>query len=254
VLTGPDPRVPVACPVDAAAFAQVGSAERHEESRPLAGVRVGLTTDFGLNVPVETGIVDVVLAQAAVFEELGAKVVPACPDLCDADEVFDVTRALDMAVNLSPLVKEHGDLVKPEVRWNIDKGLRLTGTDLMNAAVARTRLHLAVRTFFDAFDVLLAPTTQVLPFDAQLRHPTSIEGVDMTTYIEWMRSVCVISATGCPSISVPAGFSTGLPVGLQLVAAHGQDARLLAVAQAYQQATRHGTTAPGDLRSRPTEG
>ena len=71
----------------------------------------------------------------------------------------------------------------------------------IETALARTRLHLAVRRFFDEFDVLLGPTTQVLPFDASLRYPAEVAGVAMTTYIEWMRSVCVISATGCPAIS-----------------------------------------------------
>jgi amidase len=67
----------------------------------------------------------------------------------------------------------------------------------------------------------------------------------MTTYIEWMRSVCVISATGCPAISVPAGFSaSGLPVGVQLVAADGEDVLLLRVAQAYDRVTRHASRAP----------
>ena len=72
---------------------------------------------------------------------------------------------------------------------------------LIETALARTRLHLAVRRFFDEFDVLLGPTTQVLPFDASLRYPAEVAGVAMTTYIQWMRSVCVISATRVPSRS-----------------------------------------------------
>jgi amidase len=246
VVTGPDPRVPIACPVAADAFTGLlsdGSAS--ETSRPLAGLRVGLTTDFGLGVPVEAEIIDVVVAQAPVFEELGADVVPAQPNLSDADQVFDDTRAFDFAVNLGSVVTEHPDLVKPEVVWNVERGFALTAARLMDSAVARTRLHAAVRQFFDEFDVLLTPTTQVLPFDASLRYPTQVAGVEMTTYLEWMRSVCLISATGCPAISAPGGFgASGLPVGLQLVAADGQDVQLLRVAQAYEQATRHASRAP----------
>jgi amidase len=246
VLTGPDPRVPFACPVDAGDFTVLLSgAPASDDARSLAGVRVGLTTDFGLGTPVEAEIVETVLEQAAVFEELGAEVTPAQPDLSDADQVFGNTRAFDMALNLGTVLAEHGDLVKPEVHWNVEKGLALTATDLIETALARTRLHLAVRRFFDEFDVLLGPTTQVLPFDASLRYPAEVAGVAMTTYIEWMRSVCVISATGCPAISVPAGFSaSGLPVGVQLVAADGEDVLLLRVAQAYDRVTRHASRAP----------
>lgn len=246
VLTGPDPRIPVGCPVDAAEFAAVAEPDGAGDSgRPLAGVHVGLSTDFGLGVPVEDEITEVLLAEAKVFAELGAEVQQACPDLTEADLVFDTTRAFDMAISLGQVVAEHGDLVKPEVHWNVEKGLRLTARDLMDAALARTRLHLAVRDFFDQFDILLCPTTQVLPFEADQRYPTTVRGVAMNTYIDWMRSACLISATGCPAISVPGGFSTsGLPVGLQLVAADGQDAELLRVARAYAQVTRHAGQAP----------
>ncbi|MBF4631620.1 amidase [Clavibacter michiganensis subsp. phaseoli] len=57
---------------------------------------------------------------------------------------------------------------------------------------------------------------------------------------------CDIGAnTGIPTISVPAGFtSTGAPVGLELAAPRSRDGDLLAMAYAYEQATRH-RVAPG---------
>ncbi len=245
VLAGPDPRISAACPAIAADFAALAAETPADEARPLAGVRIGLTTDFGLGVPVEQEVLDVLVAQTKVFEQLGATVERACPDLRDADRVFDVTRAFDMATNLRAVVAQHRAQLKPEVVWNVEKGLELTATDLMDTAVARTRLHDAVRRFFDGYDVLLAPTTQVLPFESEQRWPTVVAGVEMQTYVEWMRSVCLISAAACPAISVPGGFSsTGLPVGLQLVAADGQDVNLLRVAGAYDTATRFADQAP----------
>ena len=68
--------------------------------------------------------------------------------------------------------------------------------------------------FFERYDVLLAPTTQVLPFPVEMEYPTEIGGVPQDNYLEWMRSCTVISATGCPALSVPGGFTDdGLPVG-----------------------------------------
>lgn len=246
VLAGPDPRVPMPCPVNGADFSGLTATAGRDDGRPpLAGLRVGLSTDLGVGVPVEEEIVDVLHGQAKVFEDLGAEVQQACPDLGAADEVFDVTRAFDMATTLGPILAEHGQVLKPEIRWNVEKGLALTAAELINAAAARSRLHLAVQAFFSTYDVLLCPTTQVLPFPSEERYPSSVNGVPMRTYTDWMRSASLISATGCPAISVPAGFSASrLPVGLQLVSAHGKDVMLLEVAQAYEQATGHEHRAP----------
>jgi amidase len=60
-----------------------------------------------------------------------------------------------------------------------------------------------------------------------------------------MRSAYFITVTGCPAISVPAGFTPdGLPVGIQIVAPHNQERRLLEVAHAFEQATRVGERRP----------
>ena len=102
-----------------------------------------------------------------------------------------------------------------------------------------------MRRFFDRFDVFASPAAQVLPFEASQRYPTSINGIEFETYLDWMRSACLISATGLPALSVPAGFSdAGLPVGLQLAMKHGSDFELLQVAYGFEQATRHAQREP----------
>ena len=59
----------------------------------------------------------------------------------------------------------------------------------------------------------------------------------METYLDWMRSAYFITVTGCPAISVPFGHTaSGLPVGIQIVAAHGRDRFLLEVAAAVEAA------------------
>src|SRR5699024_9507803 len=76
-------------------------------------------------------------------------------------------------------------------------------------------------------------------------YPTRINGVELDNYLDWMRSLCLISATGCPAVSVPAGFSaSGLPVGVQIVARPGADVELLRIAHAFEAATAHHTRQP----------
>ena len=104
--------------------------------------------------------------------------------------------------------------------------------------MAHTALYERMVAFFDRYDVLLAPTTQVLPFPVELEYPTEIGGVPQDNYLEWMRSCTLISATGCPALSVPGGFTAdGLPVGLQIIAAPRADRRVLEVGHAFEQAT-----------------
>jgi amidase len=104
----------------------------------------------------------------------------------------------------------------------------------------RTTLADRMRRFFTDYDVLMMPVSQVPPFPADQEFPGEINGVPLETYLDWMRSAYFITVTGCPAISVPAGTTpSGLPVGVQIVAPHGADRRLLEIAAAFE-AARQG--------------
>lgn len=237
-IAGAHPEVPYPYPLGSKRFSDPLQLD-------LTGLRIGWSPDFGLGVPVEKEVVRVLESQLQVFQDLGATVEEATPDLRDADQVFGITRAFDFLLAYGTLLEKHRAVIKPEVQWNVEQGKALTGRDLVDAALARTRLAGRVAHFFKKFDVFVSPAAQVLPFDATLRYPTAVEGIECETYLDWMRSACLISATGLPAVSVPAGFSTtGLPVGLQLTMPHGKDVDLLQVAYAFEQATGYAQQAP----------
>lgn len=243
VVAGPHPAAPLPSPVAPAAFLALLDDDGPAD---LTGVRVGVSVDLGVGVPVAPEVRRVVLEQAEVLASLGATVEESAPRLTDADEVFDVQRAFEMATNLRRLVSGHDDdgLVKQDVLWNVRRGVGLTAEQLMSAAEARGRLDREVQDWFGSWDLLLTPTVQVMPFPTEQAWPREIDGVAMETYVEWMRSCSVISATRCPALSVPGGFVDGLPVGLQLVAAPYADDRLLRLARVYERATRYAEQAP----------
>jgi len=238
VTAGKDPRVP---------HPQVLSPEEFRAGleTDMRGVRIGWSRDFGIGVPVEPEIVDHLERQLTVFEDLGAIVEEAAPDLSEADLVFGNTRALDFAAGLGPILERCGDLIKPEVHWNVAKGQSLTAQDIIETTAARTRLELGVQDFFRRYDLFASPSAQVLPFDASLRYPAEVVGVPTETYLDWMRSACLLSATGLPVLSVPAGFSpAGLPIGLQLAGNHYTDMQLLRWGRAFEQQTGYADVAP----------
>jgi amidase len=238
VLAGPDPRVPISLDDDPAAFAA-------PMPTSLAGLRVAWAPDLGGRVPVAPAIQAVLSASIGVFEQLGATVTKDCPDLSGADEVFGTLRAWLFDASFGELVRNNPDKVKESIRWNAAAGAKLTGSDVGRAEMLHTTLFEQVVSFFDRFDVLLTPTTQVLPFPVEQEYPTEVGGVPFGNYLEWMRSCTLISATGCPALSVPGGFTPdGLPVGLQIVGAPRADRRVLEVGHAFEQATRFGERRP----------
>jgi amidase len=237
-LAGPDARVPISLDEPGAGFA-APLPER------LDGLRIAWAPDLGGQVTVDPAVTGVLASSVAVFESLGATVEEACPDLSGADEVFGTLRAWLFEATFGEISRRTPEQVKESIRWNAEMGAKLTGPDLARAEQLHTRLYERMVAFFGQYDVLLAPTTQVLPFPVEIEYPTEIAGVHQDNYLEWMRSCTVISATGCPALSVPGGFTAdGLPVGLQVIGAPRADRRVLEVGHAFEQATRFGERRP----------
>src|ERR671916_1115950 len=168
-MAGPDRRVPIALDDPGAPFA-APLPER------LDGLRVAWAPDLGGQVRVDPAITTVLAESVRVFEELGATVEPDCPDLSGADDVFGTLRAWVFDATFSDLARQHPDQLKESIRWNASLGAGLTGADIARAEIAHTALYERVVAFFERYDVLLAPTTQVLPFPVEQEYPTEIGG------------------------------------------------------------------------------
>ena len=116
-------------------------------------------------------------------------------------------RAAQFAAMYSTLIKEHRDQLKPEIIWNIEKGLQLASEQVSEAEVARGALYHRTMEFFGNYDLLVCPATSVPPFDVDMRYPTEINGVQLETYITWSLITYALTLTACPVISVPCGFT-----------------------------------------------
>ena len=238
VIAGPDPRVPTASETPGAAF----TPPLHGD---LRGLRVAHTVDLGGAFDVDRQVREVVDAQAAVLADAGAVVTEAYPDLVRAEETFRTLRAWLFQDAFGDVLAKQPDAFKPSLADNIRAGADLTGRDVARAYTDRTRLSERIGRFFESYDVLAMPVSQVPPFSADLEYPTEIEGRTQHNYLDWMRSAYFITVTGCPAISMPAGFTAeGWPVGLQLVGPVGGERRLLEIAAAYERLTETGRVRP----------
>ena len=72
----------------------------------------------------------------------------------------------------------------------------------------------------------------------------------MDTYHRWMEVMIPISMSGCPALSVPAGFNDhGLPMGIQIIGPNHAELACMQLAHAYDQATNWVTKRPPSLLS-----
>ena len=129
-------------------------------------------------------------------------------------------------------------LMKPEARWEIENGFKLSAYDIHRASAVRTAWYQTVRRLFEDYDFWLLPSAQVFPFDASRDWPKEIAGRAMDTYHRWMQVVIPATMSGCPAVSIPVGFGpNGLPMGMQIVGSNHGERAILELAYAYEQAT-----------------
>jgi amidase len=229
-IAGPDPRSPIS-------IADPGSLFRRPLEREFKDVRVAWSRDLS-GLPVDPRVTAVIDGQRHVFESLGCTVEDGEPDFTNADEVFKVWRAWHFELRLYELLESHRHQIKETVIWNIEEGTKLSGPQIGRAEAKRTELYHRVREFMETYEFLILPVSQVPPFDVSQRYVTEINGIQMDTYIDWMKSCYYISVVGLPAISVPCGFTpNGLPIGVQIVGRHQHDFSVLQLAYAFEQAT-----------------
>ena len=223
-MSGRDGRDPLSRPRPVESFSKTTRKE------PPRGLKIAFSRDLGIS-PVDPAVATVFSAAIGRLGEIAALVEEACPDLGNAPGAFQTLRAAWMASDMAEILQAHEAKLKPELVWNIRKGMELSADEIGRAEVEQGRLYRRVMDFFDTYDLLVPPTTVVPPFEKDCRYPEQVNGQTLDTYFDWCAITYAISLTTCPAISIPVGFTEeGLPVGLQIIAAPRRDADLLSAA------------------------
>jgi amidase len=211
--------------------------------------RVAYSPDLGIT-PVDPEVAAITRKAAERFAEAGVIVEEAHPDLREAHECFHVLRAFDFAISKAALLRDKRDQLKPEVIWNVEQGLKLTVEQLARAEAQRVAMIERANTFFETYDLLLAPATIVPPFPVENRYVAECAGKKFDNYVEWLGIVYAITLICVPALSLPCGFTaSGLPVGLQMVGPPRADAQLLAGARLLEDILGVRGTTPIDPRA-----
>ena len=190
---------------------------------------------------------------AKKFESLGARLEEvSLPRLAGAvEQATNVVVAEASAYHESQgyfpaRAAEYGD----DVRGHLEFGHQLLAVDYFRGMGARRDIIADFEAAFEKVDVILAPTAPIsAPLVGKMQVRVTADR-ETATRAELLRLTRPSNVSGMPAISIPCGFTReGLPVGMQLMGPRWGEARLLAIARAYEQASewhkRHPNLAGG---------
>jgi len=227
-VAGPSPEAPLAQPVAGRDFPR---AVREADAR---GLRVAYCRDIA-GIGIDAGVERVCREAAFALEHAGAAVEEIDLDLSYGRKAFLALRGHWFVAQFHP----HLDKLERfgvNVANNLRAGLATSVEELGAAEQARKRIRARFAELFTRFDLVLTPTMAVSPFPVVENYPRTVGGREMETYVDWLAPTFVLSLTGLPVGSVPAGLDgDGMPCGLQVVGAPFGEERVLALQAVMQQ-------------------
>ncbi len=206
------------------------------ERASLKGVRVGVPEHYvfaNVDPEVETGVRQAL----AVLARLGAEVKPIrIPALEGCMEVgIHIVRPEALAFHSRWFPARAGEY-GADVAGALEGAQRISGADYIRALERRQVIGRALRRALREVEVLAGPTVPILAFENRLAFEPVAPGGELPRHA-LTRFTYPFNIARLPAISVPCARSrTGLPIGLQLAAGAYEEALLLSVAAAYEDA------------------
>ena len=253
-VAGHDERDSTSAPLDVPDFAAALPVADDEAAAGLRGVRLGLPRQYFVE-GMEPGVEARVREAVAALEGAGAEIVEV--DMPHTDyglATYYIVAPAEASANLARydgvrygLALRDGDVIAnykstrdagfgPEVKRRLMLGTYALSAGYRDAYYIKAqKVRTLIKGDFDAafgsVDALVAPVspTVAFPLGERLDDPVAMYLVDACTL--------PVSVAGLPGLSVPAGLSDGLPVGLQLIGKAWDEERLLRLGRAYEAVT-----------------
>ena len=228
VISEPDPRDWYALPPRGAGTAADYTVGLNDG---VEGLRIGFSPGLGSH-PVDPEIAALVATAAGRFEELGATVEDADPDLIDCAPAFRKLWYAGAAALLAAFTAEQKALMDPGLVELATEGAGYSALDYLAAVKLREAVGVAMNLFHQTYDLLLTPSLPIPAFEAGLEVPRDS---GMERWPDWTPFSYPFNLTRQPAASVPCGLnSDGLPAGLQIVGPSYADALVLRAARAFE--------------------
>jgi amidase len=211
-----------------------GVAAAVAQIRDLKGMRIGYAADIA-EVGIDPDIGTACLVAAKALADRGASVEQLEFSVADGCEAYRVLRGATMVTRFFDSL-DAIEKFEPNLRGNIEAGVKLTIGEVARAERKRAELWQRWRRLFERYDLLLTPTTPVAPFPVEQNYPTVIAGRKMTSYIDWIAPTFLVTLASLPAASAPCGqTAAGLPIGLQIIGPRFAKPKILGAAKLVHQ-------------------
>ena len=209
--------------------------ERLEDG--ISGVRIGIPKEYFFE-KTEPQVTDAVREAASVLEDLGASVDEVSIPVLEHSQTIStpISQAEASQIHTEHLRDRALD-IGADVRGRLYQGALIPATDYIKAQRARTVYNARMAEAFQRFDALIAPTCPVGAPELGER-TVQVGDVAEPTLALLSRLTRPFNVSGVPTVSLPCGFTSyGVPIGLQIAGRPFEDAAVLRIAHAYEQAT-----------------
>ncbi|MEO1193656.1 MAG: amidase [Pseudomonadota bacterium] len=226
-IAGPDPEEPTSLPQPVPNYLAAAAAG-------VQGLRIGYDQSYcSRGVAPETSAA--ISHALALLERQGAVPLPVTlPDSAAAVASWAPMAAAEAASSQAQLRQERPQAYSAVYAGFLDYGAAVSGFDYARAHIASRRFAGALASLFGQVDALIVPMMRdpVYTLEAFAERCLEEGGIADITAM-----TCIYNLSGNPAITLPAGFSDqGLPLGFQLVGRHLEEATLLRLGLAYQDA------------------
>jgi aspartyl-tRNA(Asn)/glutamyl-tRNA(Gln) amidotransferase subunit A len=206
----------------------------------------GMTFAFSMTlgyIDVDPEVAKMVKAAVKVLRRLGAKVVEIDPGFADPAAMFRTLWWTGARTALGHLPPEKLALLDPSLADVVEQSRQITADEMIEAAKQRGALGSQMRQFMVPYDALITPTLPIPAFEAGKLQPADPD--NQGKWVNWTPFTYPFNLTQQPAASVPCGFTkAGLPVGLHVVGRMFEDARVLRICAAYENAVSFSDKRP----------
>jgi aspartyl-tRNA(Asn)/glutamyl-tRNA(Gln) amidotransferase subunit A len=203
----------------------------------ISGLKIGIPDEFFYDV-IEPEVAEAMCVATGMLQELGATVervsIPVLNHSLAISSTILVTEAAEVHIDN---LKNRPQDIGADVRGRLQTGALISAQDYLKAQRARTEFNNQMAEVMERYDILVAPSVATGATKIDQTH-IDISGQQVNALALMSRLTRPFNICGYPTTSVPAGFtSAGMPIGMQIAGRPFEDATVLQVTHAYEQAT-----------------